>query len=95
MLTRLWLMEIVAGLAIAGYGVGLSHPVWAFVGDIVSAGLAGGTAVLVMELRFEALAADRRAVVLAHIRTVLQAAGPIGALMTGQWRGVGFPVYER
>lgn len=87
MLTRLWLMETAAGLAIAGYWVGLTHPVWAFLGDMVSAGLAGGTAVLVMALRFDALAEDRRAVVLAHIRTVLQAAGPIGALMAGQWLG--------
>ena len=87
MLTRLWIMETVAGLTIAGYWVGLSHPAWAFLGDIVSAGLAGGTAVLVMELRFDALAEDSRAVVLAHIRTVLQAAGPVGALMTGQWLG--------
>ena len=87
MLSRLWLMESVAGLAIAGYWVGLSHPVWAFFGMIVSAGLAGGTAVMVMQLRFAALPDDRRAVVLAHIRTVLQAAGPIGALLAGQWIG--------
>lgn len=86
-LTRLFLMETVAGLAILGYWVGVSHPAVAFVGMIVSTGLAGGTAVMVMQLRFEALPEAIRPGVLAHIRTVLQAAGPIGALLTGQWLG--------
>ena len=87
MLTRLFIMETVAGLGIIGYWVGVSHPVVAFVGMIVSTGLAGGTSVMVMQLRFEALPEGTRPVVLAHIRAVLQAAGPIGALVAGQWLG--------
>lgn len=87
MLTRLWLMETLAGLAILGYWVGLSDPAWAFIGNIVSAGLAGGTSVMVLQLRFDALPEDIRAVVLTHIRTVLHTAGPLGALIAGQWIG--------
>jgi MFS family permease len=87
MLTRVWLMETVAGLAIGGYWAGLSHPGLAFLGMVVSAGLAGGTAVMVMQLRFEALSEDMRAVVLAYMRTVLYTAGPIGAVVAGQWIG--------
>lgn len=86
-LRRLWIMEAAAGLAIMGYWVGVSQPVWAFLGDIISAWLAGGTAVLVMQLRFEALVEESRPAVLAHIRMVLQSAGPIGALLAGQWIG--------
>ncbi|MGC8488521.1 MAG: hypothetical protein ACP5QO_09935 [Clostridia bacterium] len=54
---------------------------------LVSAGLAGGTAVLVMQQRCEALFEDMRAVVLAYVRTVLYTAGPIRAVVAGQWIG--------
>lgn len=87
MLVRLWIMEAIAGVAMTGYWVGLSQPVWAFIAAILSAGLAGGTSVMVLQLRFDALVEDIRAMVLTHIRTLLHTAGPIGALIAGQWIG--------
>ncbi|AUW92559.1 hypothetical protein BXT84_00150 [Sulfobacillus thermotolerans] len=85
LLTRLWLMQTVAGLALAGYWIGIMHPLWAFVGITVNAAMAGGTSIFVMQLRFGAIPEEHRAVVLTHIRTLLQAAGPLGALAAGQW----------
>lgn len=83
LLHRVLLMEVVAGITMWGYWWGIAMPFWAFFGAGLSAGLAGGTSVMVMQLRFNVLDVDLRPIVLTYLRMLLQAAGPIGAVLAG------------